>query len=116
MNVFLKPMLAESIDPAKLVTYCNDDAWFAEQKVDGHRLLVVVENGRVGFLNRSGEPKVSGVTPGMQRQFERLTGTWVFDGEIVDSKLWLFDLPIAADEVTTGHPYEYRRTVLDTFY
>lgn len=117
MNVFLKPMLAESIDPNKLVDFAADDAWFFEQKVDGHRLLIIIEDGRVAFLNRSGEPKVSGVTPGMQRQFERLEGgPWVFDGEIVDSKLWLFDMPMAPDEVTTAHPYEWRRGVLDRFF
>jgi ATP-dependent DNA ligase len=117
MNVFLKPMLAESIDPSKLIDFCNDDAWYAEQKVDGHRLLVVIEDGRVAFLNRAGEPKVSGVTPGMQRQFERLEGgPWVFDGEIVDSRLWLFDLPMAPGEVTPAHPYEWRRGVLDSFF
>lgn len=117
MNVLMKPMLAESVDPAKIIEFCNDDAYFEEQKVDGHRLLIIVEDGRVAFLNRSGEPKVSGVTPGMQRQFERLEGgPWVFDGEIVDSTLWLFDLPMAPDEVTPGHPYEWRRGVLDRFF
>jgi hypothetical protein len=77
----------------------------------------------VSFLNRAGEPKVSGVTPGMEREFKRLKdGPWVFDGEIVDSVLWLFDMPMAPptttpeDEVTTGHPYEWRRGVLDHFF
>lgn len=111
-------MLAESTKVDLLAEYALDDRWWFEQKVDGHRLVTVVENGVVTFLNRQGVQKSTlPIEPQLQTEFSAMTrGQWVFDGEIVDDVYWLFDLPVVGDKVKISDPYEFRRDVLDTFF
>lgn len=115
--VMLRPMLAESIDPKKLPTYAADPAWAFEQKVDGHRLLVIVSDGQVKPMNRAGEPRANALSRRITADFERIQdGPWAFDGELVGEVLWLFDLPIALDRVSPEHPYRFRRQTLSLFF
>jgi bifunctional non-homologous end joining protein LigD len=112
----MKPMLAGTIDPGDLTTVLADSRWWAQQKLDGDRVLFHVENGTVSALNRNGEPRVNLVPTRVARQFE-IPGTWVFDGELMsDGTYWLFDMPVAEPHISPEHPYEYRHVVLERLF
>lgn len=111
----LRPMLATSIPMDSVGHYVQDENMVAQQKVDGDRVMVVVQDGQVRTLNREGRLRANRTPRKVLRQFEKLPGSWVFDGELLD-ELWLFDLPRANDVVTAGHGYRFRLDVLERFF
>jgi ATP-dependent DNA ligase len=111
----LRPMLATSVPLDGIEPLVTNDEMVAQQKVDGDRLMVVVGDGRVKLLNRNGDQRSNPTPAKVVRQFEKLPGTWCFDGELLD-ELWLFDLPVAADVVDPSMPYEFRLSVLERFF
>jgi ATP-dependent DNA ligase len=115
----MKPMLARPLELRLADNYINDDLWVAQQKLDGDRILILVQGGRVQALNREGEARRNRVPRKVLDQFQSFTslpGTWCFDGELMTSgELWLFDLPTAADKVTPEHPFDFRYAVLERF-
>ena len=115
MALAIKPMLAEPIDIDDLGIYLLDDGWWTQRKADGHRLLVEVTDGQIKVWNRQGMTKSSGVTHAILAQFEEFdAGHWVFDGELVDGRLLLFDLPQAGSIVTPITHFEDRYLTLST--
>lgn len=113
----MKPMLAETADDRRAGVLLTNDEWIATQKVDGHRVLVTIEDGKVTCLNRQGKPKTTMITPQMISEFSRFhIGEWVFDGELVDGVFWLFDMPIAGNHVSPTDPLAWRLDVLDNLY
>lgn len=86
-------MLAESADMKDMEKYLTDDNWLIQPKLDGDRFLVEIINGKVTPVNRSGKPKVRGVSLKTLAQFEDFNaGRFIFDGELVDGCLRLFDM------------------------
>lgn len=113
----MKPMLAETADDRRAGVLLTNDEWVAQQKVDGHRVLVTIEDGKVTCLNRQGKPKTTMITPQMISEFSRFhIGEWVFDGELVDGVFWLFDMPVAGNHVSPTDPLAWRLDVLDNLY
>jgi ATP-dependent DNA ligase len=109
----VRPMLAESIPAGRLEQLLVDDRWCAQQKLDGERFVIDITDGQVAVYNRAGQPKTSNVAEGLLGPFRHLTeGRWVFDGEVVGRKLWLFDLPTAEGFVTTSSTFTYRYDAL----
>lgn len=104
----LIPQLAESVDKKTLPTYVVDDRYYFEQKVDGHRKCIVVENSKVQVIGRDGQQ--TGLP--MAHRFQ-LPGGWIFDGELVGDIFWVFDLVSAGNQVGPDDPYSWRRDVLD---
>lgn len=91
-----RPMLAETIDPADVEDRLTSPFWACQPKLDGDRVVIEVVDGAVLVLNRSGQPKVKNVSDSHLAVFTGLgEGRWVFDGEVVGRKLWLFDMPAA---------------------
>jgi ATP-dependent DNA ligase/DNA-binding MarR family transcriptional regulator len=111
----LRPMLATPIPLDGIGPYVANEKMVAQQKIDGDRLMVVVDNGRVTPLNRKGDRYSNPLPSKVLRQFQGLPGRWCFDGELLD-ELWLFDLPVAGDAVTPSMPYEFRLSVLERFF
>lgn len=107
----MTPMLAEAVDVRSLVDYADTPEWAFEQKVDGQRVLIHVDNKSVTPISRDGRYKRTFWTTQMTAEFTKLTGQWVFDGEIIAGTLWLFDMP-CGDGVTTATPYGQRRAAL----
>lgn len=94
----------------------NDSNWWAQQKLDGDRVLFVVNDGTVTALNRNGEARSNLVPRAVAKAFQ-MRGTWVFDGELMsDGTYWLFDMPIAEEHVKPSAPYEFRLVVLERFF
>lgn len=117
-ELIVKPMLAESVDKANLPKLAEDNRVAFEQKVDGTRQLVHVDNGKVFVANRQGKAKANGAMPGPVMAFFSVMrgGPYIFDGELVGRTFWLFDWPVASSYVTCSDPYSYRRDVLNLWY
>jgi ATP-dependent DNA ligase len=110
----MRPMLAESITMDQLPRYARDDNWCAQLKADGHRYLVEVNDGVVTVVNRAGMPKTSLVNHATLGEFEAFDkGRWVFDGELVDNQLLIFDLPVATTLIGEHSPFEERYQALE---
>ncbi len=110
-----------------LETYLTSPSWGAQEKADGHRVLIEVNNidGEriVRVLNRSGEPRGHVVPKFITDTFQKVPFTAVFDGELVgtapNQRLQLFDFPYAAhgDSIfcTVTTRYEERYSILSNF-
>jgi bifunctional non-homologous end joining protein LigD len=113
----MKPMLCRTLDVRDVERYLADDNWVAAQKLDGDRLLICVDDGKVTALNREGRPRSNPVPRLVLRQFEGIRGQWCFDGELLTGgELWLFDLPKAMDRVGPQHPFSFRFGVLERLF
>lgn len=108
----LTPQLAVSIDKRRLPRYLLDDDWWWEQKVDGHHKLVWLTVDGVSVLNREGAP--SDIPRRCVTALPKVTsGAFALDCELLDDRLWVFDLPFAAGIIGPHTPYSSRRDVLD---
>lgn len=109
------PVLAMNLNPNKLDKHAEDDDWYFEQKLDGVRLVIVVDDGNVEGWNRRGN-QVS-LDPTIVNVLSALTGHFVFDGEWIDNTFWCFDLPESGmggkGQISITDTYEARRGVLD---
>jgi len=93
----------------------RDTCWF-QQKIDGHRVFLTVTDHQVKTFGNDGRPKANQVPEPILAEFRRLpTGSWCFDGELLDRTLWLFDL-VAAPSVAFTEPYALRQAILETFF
>lgn len=116
----MRPMLCGSMDLRDIDRYLIDDEWYAQQKLDGDRLLIHVSEGRVVALNRDGRPRSNPVPAAVLRQFAPFAATaheWMFDGELLTSgEFWLFDLPVAGGSVSPDNPFTFRYEVLERIF
>lgn len=85
------PMLAVKADVRRLIPFCEDDSYGGQQKIDGDRLLVHVDDGVVRTISRNGL-HLSGVGTLIPEQFASMEGRWVFDGEYLDKTYFVFDI------------------------
>lgn len=112
----MKPMLCCSVDLCAVDELIDDNNWYGQQKLDGDRLLIHVNDGEVRALNREGEIRRNLVPAKVLREFG-FPGEWYFDGELMDDgTLWLFDLPFANGQVTGEHPLSFRVEVLERLF
>jgi ATP-dependent DNA ligase/DNA-binding HxlR family transcriptional regulator len=110
-------MLAEQIPLTGIGPYLLDPTFVVQQKVDGDRVLVTVDDGAVMVLNKEGQRRTNPTPKALVREFGSIPqGRWAFDGELLDGELWLFDLPVAGDAVTPAHPYGFRLEILERVF
>lgn len=112
------PMLAQVATKTEVNQMLASPSWVMQSKLDGDRVMVVVEDGIVSVFNRSGQPKVKNVGDAHLAPFRALTkGRWAFDGEVVGRTLHLFDMPAAGghvdEQVGFDTRYEALKTTLD---
>jgi predicted DNA-binding WGR domain protein len=111
----VRPMLAETVAPDRLEFYLTQDQYVAQLKLDGDRFVVEVLDGVVQVFNRQGVPKTSNVAEAVLAPLRQLSaGRWVFDGEIIARKLWLFDLLEAGGHLGPDAPFRDRHAALTT--
>lgn len=109
----MRPMLADSISVEDLPLYCTNDKFMTEQKVDGHRKLVTVDNGTVTVAGRNGQPTDLTAID----EFRRVNGRFTFDGEqLPGGRFVIFDLVEGGIMVTPRSPASFRRDVLDKLF
>lgn len=108
------PQLALSTEATSLESFINDDSWVMEQKLDGHRVLLVAPGADMAptALTRNGS-LYSRRLPRAIQNFRFPEGEWVLDGELVGSRLWLFDMP-KSPITAEGTPLYQRRVALGT--
>lgn len=97
-----RPMLAKEVGPSELDSLLGSVSWDAQLKLDGDRVVIEINDNLndIAVLNRSGQPKTKNVSPDMLAPFyafRSLRGRWVFDGEVVGSRLYIFDMLAAGD-------------------
>lgn len=109
----IKAQLAESISLNQLPLFVPKTDWWFEQKFDGHRLLMHVQDSQVTPINRRGN--VIKVPAAVQSEFESglFEGEWVFDGELLSDLYVVFDLLQVPDRIYVSTPYKMRRHMLD---
>lgn len=105
-----KPALAHSVEFTDLEPYVFSDDWTFEQKIDGVRLALIVKDGRVRGVNRSGV--ATPVSVGVIRALATLEGEWILDGEWIADMFWIFDLPVSP-MLDANAPHHQRRAALD---
>ncbi len=90
--------------------YINDDDWVMEQKLDGVRCAVTVnDDGIVSFSTKSGVRH----HPAIAAELGGLPGLAV-DGELMaDGRLWLFDITTVVSTDLTREPQSVRRSYLE---
>jgi predicted DNA-binding WGR domain protein len=111
----VRPMLAETVAPERLESLLSDDRYVAQLKLDGDRFVVEVVDGVVQVFNRQGVPKTSNVAESVLAPLRQLSeGRWVFDGEIIGRKLWLFDLLDAGGQLAPDAAFRDRHVALTT--
>lgn len=114
----MRPMLARSSDIKKIDKFINDPDYWFQQKLDGIRILITVEDGKVSGVGRSG--RAVSLPPEAVDPFVDLAALWQFDGEFIgtgEGTLWLFDMPRAGGHlVTPDSPYHVRAQALETTY
>lgn len=103
-------MLASNLNPeATYPPYQLDNPhWFASQKVDGERLLVVANTTGYLLLNRNGDPSRVSLPSSIQNSLNRLDGLWLLDGEYVDGHYHVFDCVLSPTGVTPDMRFDTR--------
>ena len=85
----INPSLASDI-VFPLDFYLQSDKWAMQQKMDGKRMLVKIESGKVTAISRNG--KQLSIPQTLASTLARINGNWVFDGELVEEQFWVFDV------------------------
>lgn len=107
------PQLASPLDdPSLIKKYLQAPHWWASEKIDGERILIEIIGGICAY-NRQG---VDIKTPNpILKDLARVDWEteWVLDGELLDNKLWVFDLCRAKSKSLLGLPYKKRHAELE---
>lgn len=115
-----KAMLADVASQAQAEQCIRSEKWIAQEKIDGHRVMIEVTHTpepKARPFNRHGTPYQHSTPKAILAGFEPFPFDAVFDGELMDGRYHLFDLPYLArngEEIVNIHSeYEFRLDVLD---
>lgn len=119
----ISPMLAQKVEPGTVVELARSDLYANEFKVDGDRLLMHVDGGKIMPISRNGKHlPCNRAVLGAFEPFAAGGNRWVFDGEYLDSHFYIFDLVEAPRYVQPyvspddpGTLFEERRDILESF-
>ncbi|MCZ7645936.1 MAG: WGR domain-containing protein [Planctomycetota bacterium] len=106
----LRPQLLNAISEDEAEAYLRDDAYWAQEKVDGRRVLVRKTGGEVNGINRSGLI-VALPQPVVDRALKS-KADFVLDGEAVGDRLLAFDCLLIGPARLEAHPYRQRWSAL----
>lgn len=126
----LKPQHFEWVESSAMGPYLTDDAWVAEQKLDGMRCMVrCSSNGTVRFFTSGGRELVQAAAalhfPQLIVELAPLAAPdpeaeveVVLDGELIPSTgtYWVFDILWTPAGSMTQLPFYVRRSVLDSLF
>ncbi len=106
------PQLLNPVDEAELGKLLADPAWWAQEKLDGRRLLINRSDDQVTGINRKG--LIVALPQPIQDHARRLgCQQWLIDGEAIGDTLYAFDLLEWACNDLRGQPYAKRLRLLD---
>lgn len=107
-----KAQLLNPIDDDSVDTWLNDDDWVAQQKLDGIRIVCVVQHKGVLPLNREGQESDQ-VSAALVAGLDSLPTGTIVDGEVIGGSYWLFDVLRLGDTDVTDRGAHDRWTLLD---
>lgn len=112
----VRPMLADSMeyDSESYKRRLLDPLWWAEQKFDGHRLILRATADGIETTTRNGTPYSKGLPKGMHGPYP--PGEWMLDGELVDDTYHVFDLLHIPTGDLRSEPLETRRMLLEAAF
>lgn len=120
------PMLFDKIDAGvHLPTKIRDDSVVIEPKLNGDRIVILIEDGVVTVLGKNGQASQRGPLFADRFHAPNLAvlagqcGTIILDGELVDGKLWLFDMPrlvLGPRRIDITDPWFERREMLEHLF
>jgi bifunctional non-homologous end joining protein LigD len=117
VSLYIAPQLAQEAVLSSLTHYIVDDDKVEEQKLDGHRVLLVSPGGDAEpiALTRNGQPYTRGL-PRKIREWRFPEGNgygeMILDGELVGDTYWVFDMPKSAGNDESS-PLSVRRFMLE---
>lgn len=106
------PMLAEQADVRQITTglFINSSRWIVQPKVDGDRRLIICDGaGGIQVLSRDGLP--THLPAAIAKTLAAVNLPVVFDGELLDGRLHVWDVPRFAGQITELSPCLDRVTV-----
>ena len=104
--------LLEGVEDHELAHLLDDDAFVAQQKLDGIRVLAHVEDSGIVPVNRNGE-RTDKVSAALLQGLESLPVGTVVDGEVMgDGSYWLFDALRMGQQDITHVGYQDRWLIL----
>lgn len=114
------PQLAQQTEFTSLHDFITDPNWVLEQKLDGHRVLLVSPGGNYppSALTRNGGIYTRALPRAVQNfRFPAGTnaGAWVLDGELVGSTYWVFDMPVWPGDTDHTMTLANRRAAFELF-
>lgn len=113
-------MLAESIGkPNDIYKYIDDENYAIEQKMDGHRILIRIDEGRITEVwNRKGERSqhYQTMTSSSWQDDVHPLGSLILDGELIGDKLYCFDMPYLVGTISLHTAHHYRKLALDLLF
>lgn len=116
----MKAQLATPLEHVHVKQYVQSDEWWAEQKLDGQRFLVLVAEEEISAFNRNGvEMTLPDQIAADFVSFKTADTMWHFDGELVDGEYHIFDVLWAGDTCDGGmtdKPLEQRRNRLEKIF
>lgn len=114
----VRPMLCDEVSADDIPKYVEDPTRVFQVKYDGHRVMLHITAGSVAVYGRGGQRS--------QHEPRFLTAPYaqvltladcVLDGELVDSTLWIFDLPVHPGfGINLDSPYEERLNTLTKMF
>ena len=112
------PQLLNEMDEAQLQRCLADDAWCAQQKHDGRRIMVRKQDNKVEAINRKG--LIVGAPQPVLDVVAQIPGNFILDGEMVGDTYWAFDIVAPTmcyeDRVAWVHDHLQNSTVVRPVY
>src|SRR5260370_5755175 len=101
------PELLTPIDEAEALLSAQDASWWFQQKFDGRRLAVQKSDGKYSGINKLGQ--IIPIDPRLAESLDRVQAQgFLADGEITDSRFYIWDLLSVNDTDLRIQPYEIR--------
>lgn len=114
----LCPQLASPITLNTVGRYIVDEAYLAEQKLDGHRVMVIGPGGDApAAITRNGTTYTRALPTAVRTWRAPVnldTSGFVLDGELVGDTYWVFDFLLANGDLNNT-PLADRRVILEQF-
>jgi bifunctional non-homologous end joining protein LigD len=101
------PELLTPIEEPEALLLAQDASWWFQQKFDGRRLAVQKSDGKCSGINKLGQ--IILVDSRLAESLDRVQAqSFLVDGEITDSRFYIWDLLSVNDTDLRGQPYEIR--------
>lgn len=96
----IRPMLLTQATEDDLERFVTDNAWGAQEKLNGKRMMVKIDAGKVTGINRRG---LECPIPSELQDALKDMGSFLLDGELVGTTYHMFDVLAAGPNLSEDH-------------